>query len=359
MQEGFGRAGAQVGRRADDLHQQAEGLQVELGAEHLDGGGGADVEGMALGGAPRHLPVDEAQELEARPDPGQVELGPLLVDHPAAVGQLGVLGEAEGLLVGLLQHPRRAEGDPLVVELVGYEGPAVVLAADEVRGGHPHVLVEDLVDVVLAHQVHRLDGDAGRVHRHDDHRDALVLGHVGVGAHGQPAVVGVAGQAGEDLLAVDDVFVTVEDGLGLERGQVGAGAGLGVADAEVDLAPQDLGEEPLLLLLGAVAEDGGTDRVDGQHRHRGAGPHRLVEEDELVELGLALAAVLRRPADAEPAVGAHLLDDLAHRRADAVGADEGLLHLRRQQLGVVVPQLLAQGLLFLVIADVHPCPPRK
>ena len=76
-----------------------------------------------------------------------------------------------------------------------------------------------------------------------------MLGHLGVGAGGQPDVVGVAGQRGVDLLPVDDVLVAVADGPGLQRGQVGARLGLGVADAEVDVAGQDLGQEEVLLLL--------------------------------------------------------------------------------------------------------------
>ena len=98
----------------------------------------------------------------------------------------------------------------------------------------------------------------GRVHGDDEHGDALVLGHIGVGAGGQPEVVGVAGQAGEDLGAVDDVLVAVAHRPGLQRGEVGAGVGLGVPDAEVDLPGQDLGQEELLLLLGAEVHDGGA-----------------------------------------------------------------------------------------------------
>src|SRR5437899_8981513 len=47
----------------------------------------------------------------------------------------------------------------------------------------------------------------------------------------QPHVVGVTGQAGEDLLAVDDVLVAVAHGPRLQRGQVGAHARLRVPDA--------------------------------------------------------------------------------------------------------------------------------
>ena len=71
-------------------------------------------------------------------------------------------------------------------------------------------------------ELHRDHPDARRVHRHHEHRDALVLGHVGIGAGGQPDVVGVARQAGEDLRAVDHVLVAVAHGPGRQRGQVGA-----------------------------------------------------------------------------------------------------------------------------------------
>ena len=90
-----------------------------------------------------------------------------------------------------------------------------------------------------------------------------MLGGIGVGAHGQPDVVGHVGAAGEDLGPVDHVLVAVAHGPGAQRRQVGARLGLGVADGEVDVAGQDPGQEVLLLLLGAVAHDGRPDRVDG------------------------------------------------------------------------------------------------
>ena len=70
----------------------------------------------------------------------------------------------------------------------------------------------------------------------------------------------------------------------------------------------------------------------------------------------ALAAVLLGPADAEPAVGGHLLDDLpvdgpaAHllvqRVADLVG----------QQLVVVRTEFVAQLLLLFCVGDLHHAP---
>jgi hypothetical protein len=180
-----------------------------------------------------------------------------------------------------------------------------------------------------------------------------VLLHLRVGTGGQPHVVGVAGEAGEDLLAVDDVLVAVAHSPRLERGEVGARARLRVADAEVDLAPEDLRQEELLLLLGAEVHDRGTDGVDGEHRDGRAGAHRLVEEDELLDGRPPLPAVLLRPADAEPAVLAHPSHDAAHHLTDAVGVGQLLLDLGRQELGVVRAQLAAERLLLVGVADVH------
>jgi hypothetical protein len=57
------------------------------------------------------------------------------------------------------------------------------------------------------------------IDRHDEDRETLVLGGIGVGPGGQPHVVGVLDRAGEDLLAVDHVLVAVAHGPRLERGQ--------------------------------------------------------------------------------------------------------------------------------------------
>src|SRR5438132_8301912 len=119
------------------------------------------------------------------------------------------------------------------------------------------------------------------------------------------------------------------------------------------ISPLDLGQEELLLLLGAEVHDGGSDRVDGEHRHRRAGAHRLVEEDELLDGRPPLPAPLLGPADAEPAVLAHPADDPAHGLTDAVRVGELLLDLGRQQLGVVRAQLLTERFLVFGVADLH------
>ena len=103
--------------------------------------------------------------------------------------------------------------------------PAVGFA-DDVGLRDADILEEDLVEAVaLGHVDQRSHGNAGRVHAHHEHRDALVLGRVRVGASGEPAPVGDLGAGGPNLLAVDHVVVTVLDGASLERGKDGARAG--------------------------------------------------------------------------------------------------------------------------------------
>ena len=209
-----------------------------------------------------------------------------------------------------------------MVELVGDELPALVLARDQVGRRDAHLVPVDGADVVRRQQVQPGALDAGQVHGGDEDGDAPVSAFVAAGADGEPAVVGVASQAGPHLLPGDHVTVAVADGFRAQRGEVGAGVGLGVPDAEVDLAPQDAWQVVVALLLAAEMHQRGCDRVDREHGHRGPGPHRLVEEDELLDRAPTLPAVLGGPANAEPAVGAHLADHPAHDGPDAVAVTQ-------------------------------------
>jgi hypothetical protein len=308
---------------------------------------------MSCSALPRDLEVHEAHELEPCVDARDVLLHPRLVDHAAPVGELRRARPGEEVVERALDHAGAAERDALVVELVGDELPAAVDLPDDVRLRHADVVVERLVGVHVAHVLDGRHAEARRVRRHDDHRDALVLGRLGIGAAREPDVVGVGGEAREDLLPVDDPLVAVEDGARLERRQVGARVGLGVADREVDLAAQDSRQEELLLLVRPVLHDRRRDGVDGEHGHRRAGPHRLVEEDVLLDRRHAAAAVLLRPADAEPLVAAHLEHDLADPGADALGAPDLGAELGGEQLRIVLAQLLAEGLVFGAVRETH------
>src|SRR4029434_6562803 len=86
-----------------------------------------------------------------------------------------------------------------------------------------------------------------------------------------------------------------------------------------------------------------------------ARPVRLLPEDQLLERAAALAAVLLRPADAEPAVAAHAADDLpGHRPAHVFPLfHERAAQLGREEVAVVGAQLLAERVLLGGEIEMH------
>ncbi len=124
---------------------------------------------------------------------------------------------------------------------------------------HPDLVVERDVGALAAHRVHARDLDAGRVHRHEEHREALVLGGLRVRAGQQEHVVGLVGHRREHLLATDDPIVAVTRRPGGHCGHVGPGVGLAVAETAHDLTVEDARQDVGLLVLVAADEQGGSD----------------------------------------------------------------------------------------------------
>ena len=157
----------------------------------------------------------------------------------------------------------------------------------------------------------------------------LCLRHVGIGAGEQEDVVGVLRLGRPHLLAVDDPFVAVELGPGLERGEVAAGVGLGEALAPRDLAARGSSAGRALLLLGAPLA-GSSARRGCRRRSRpawarSASGELLVQHDALHERQPS-AAVLLRPRGADPAALGELRVHSALKlaRSSAVMLEPGL-----------------------------------
>ncbi len=122
--------------------------------------------------------------------------------------------------------------------------PSVVHAADDVVLGTAHVGEEDLVE--LGGAVDLLDRshlDTRLLHRHEQVRDAGVLGGVGIRPGQQEDVVGLVGLGRPHLLPVDHPLVPVELCSGLEPGQVRTGVRLAETLAPGDLPLEDAGYE--------------------------------------------------------------------------------------------------------------------
>src|SRR5581483_2371799 len=304
--------------------------------------------------APRLLPIEEFQHLHLGLDAREVELHPRPVDHPAAVGEARLARPRADVVEDAVDEADGAERDPFVVQLRRDEPPAAVHLPDEGVGRHADVLVVGRVRAHVAHRRERRDLVAGRARADDEHRDALVLRGIGVRPRGKPDVVVELRLAGEELAPVDDPMIAVADGARPERGEVRARRRLGVADREVTLAAEDGRKVLRLLLRAAVLHDRGGDGIDRQHRQHDAGARRLVEEDELLDRGAPLAAVLLWPADAEPAVGAQPPDRLMIKRAAPFGGRELRLILGRHEAGKIFSELVAERLLLRSVLEMHP-----
>ena len=143
----------------------------------------------------------------------------------------------------------------------------------------------------------------GRVHRDEEHRDALVAlarAHPG----GQHAPLGHAGVGRPDLLAVDAPAVAVLGGPGLERGEVRARLRLAEALAPDHVAGRDGGQVLVLLRLGAVGHDRRPDPVEAHVLGAAGlvvGPHLLADHGLLPDRA-APAPVLGGPGDGQEAL---------------------------------------------------------
>ncbi len=98
-----------------------------------------------------------------------------------------------GVALGLVPEALRAQADRQALEHERRQGrtPAVADTADDSLRAEPHIIEEDLVELRLARDLAQAaDRDPLGIHRDDEHRQALVLGHVGVGPREQQPVRG-------------------------------------------------------------------------------------------------------------------------------------------------------------------------
>ena len=131
----------------------------------------------------------------------------------------------------------------------------------------------------------------------------LCFGDVRVGAGQQDRPVAVLGPRGPHLLPVHHEHVPVPDGPGGQSGQVRAGVGLGEELAPHLLAPEHGSQVAVLLLLGAVGDQGRPAHADPHREHadRHVEAGDLLVEDGLAPGRVAPSAVLDGPGDRPPA----------------------------------------------------------
>ena len=230
----------------------------------------------------------------------------------------------------------------LVLQQIFRDVPTAIDGADHMRLRHAHAVEEGFTERRLAgDQQDRLGRDALGGHVEQDEADAVVLLRGRIGAHQAEDPVGVVGVGGPDLLTGDDVIVAVAFGAGLQRGEVGAGVGLGVALAPADQAGGDLRQMLGLLFLGAVFQQRRPKHPDAEARQRRPRAHRRHFLAQHLGFGAveAAAAVLLRPVRHGPALVAHPLEPHLLRFGGELGVaaapehivviGDRLAHLRR------------------------------
>ena len=138
-----------------------------------------------------------------------------------------------------------AEADALLLadEVVGRDGVVI-----EVQLYRVQAAVTQLVQVAS----HLEPGSRLSPLHHEGAQPPVARLHVAVRAGQQAEHIAVAPVGDEHLGAVDDVFLSVLGGRGLEVGDVGAAARLRQRQPAPLLAGGQVGQETLLLLLGAV-----------------------------------------------------------------------------------------------------------
>ena len=165
-------------RGADDLEQQPVALDEELGAHDLHGRRLGHVRDAGRD-RPRRAPVEQLQRLELGVDARQVELHPGLVEHRGRRRAPSVfaaqLHTSSSSAVG---DAGRRERDALVVQLRGDQRQPSFSGPTRFATGTRTSCVVGGVGALAAERVDRRHRESGRVGRHQDDRDALVLRRV-------------------------------------------------------------------------------------------------------------------------------------------------------------------------------------
>ena len=141
-----------------------------------------------------------------------------------------------------------------------------------------------------------------------------------IGAHQERHQVGAHGMGDPGLVAVDLIDVAVTHRPGPQRGEIGAGIGLGEHRRRQNFAGSDLGQPFVFLLLGAAARDqfGGDLGTRAQRADPDITARELLGDDAHGFLAEPQAAIFLRDGEPEHAELRHLRQHF--ERDVAVGA---------------------------------------
>ena len=196
-----------------------------------------------------------------------------------------------------LRKADRARGHPqaLGIEIAHDGAEARVLLADQVGGGHAHI-VEMQAGGVRAPPAHLLQlraREAGPVALDEQQRHSRRAG--AARAHRHRVVVGAHAGSDEGLLAADDVVISFLHGFGPQACNIRAATGFRDRKRAYFFTRQDRGQNPALEFL--AADRGDRWRADGvgkqaRRQPTGAGAREFLCADDAEEVVSRRAAVL-------------------------------------------------------------------
>ena len=204
---------------AEDLDHQLPGVAVPVRPVQLsDRRLGARV--ATLQHRLQHAVVAELHDPQPAPRLGEFLTHDRIAGEPA-------LGRDLDQLVHLalecrLEGKHRCAG-ALVAQRAHHDAPAAIHSADDVVGRRTRVGEEHLGELAAAgHVADRAHFDTRLIHRHQHHRDALVLGDLTVRAAQHVDPIGVSTERRPNLLAVDHPLIAIAHSRGAQAGEVAA-----------------------------------------------------------------------------------------------------------------------------------------
>ncbi len=180
------------------------------------------------------------------------------------------------------------------------DDPSFVELGDQVSTRHANVVEENFVEAAIAGHLHeRTNGDSRRMHVDQNVRNPAMLGRFGICPHQTEHHVRVLRAGGPHFLPVDDKLVADDFRARLQRGQVGACAGLGVSLAPDFFCAENFRQIAFLLFLGAPRDQRRPEHPESRpaNQVRRSRPHHLVVDDRLPDRVHLLPAVFLRPRE--------------------------------------------------------------
>ena len=218
--------------------------------------------------------------------------------------------------------------------------PAFVYLADAPLVADADIVVKGGVGALGANCPNGLYFYARRGERHDEHREAAMLGGFGIGAGEKDHKIGFVRHRRPHLLAVDDPLVAVLFGFGATGCHIRASFGFAVAERDQRLAVEQLGDDfSLEEIIAQLQDDRGHQHDVADAVYGRACQLQLFGENRHLHRAAPAAAELFGDGTPQPASVGHLAVELPVVESAVAGE---FFHLWGDMLGAELLKLGAE-----------------